>query len=123
MECNQLKTSGMSGCPDEFIDRSDMTVIRYFREYLQLMVVCVYSTKHVECIGFDVTKLQYKTLIYAIVSKISFHVNTKFTLLGIQHPQTQLLPQFGKSGCTRWVVLTILVISDRKQMRCSSYRL
>ena len=60
--------------------KTDTCVVRVCRECILLLIVCTCLSEHVEWIGFNVVKLPYKTVKYAIASINTLDINTTFTL-------------------------------------------
>jgi hypothetical protein len=80
MECMQLMASGMTGCLEEFTNRSDMCVVGVCRRCRLLSIVCVCVQSGGDDIGVDRVRLPYRTIRAIVSSKVALDTNVRLTI-------------------------------------------
>jgi RNA polymerase Rpb2, domain 6 len=80
MECMQLMASGMTGCLEEFTNRSDMCVVGVCRRCRLLSIVCVCAQSSDDDLGVDIIRLPYRTIKAIVSSKVGLNANVRLTI-------------------------------------------
>jgi hypothetical protein len=80
MECMQLVASGMTGCMQEFVNRSDMCTVDVCRGCKMLLIVCTCTLEERHVVSVDRIKLPYTSVMSIISSKVAFDANTRLSI-------------------------------------------